>query len=122
MTDRVLIFSRGLESRPITITDDEARAIPTQALPAYTVLVPAYHEPEVIADLIGSIDTLEYPRDKLQVQLLLETDDDRTIEARRMSRSPTRSRFVLVPPSSPARNQRHATTGCICLRRYRHDL
>ena len=75
MTDRVLIFRQGLRSRPIGISDEAARAIPDEDLPRYTILVPAYNEPEVVGDLIGAMATLEYPRDKLQVLLLLEADD-----------------------------------------------
>ena len=71
MLDRVLIFKEGLASRPITISDEEARAIPDDELPRYTVLVPAYNEPEVVADLIGAMSALEYPADELQVLLLL---------------------------------------------------
>ena len=65
MLDRVLIFKEGLASRPITISDEEARAIPDDELPRYTVLVPAYNEPEVVADLIGAMSALEYPADEL---------------------------------------------------------
>ena len=54
---------------------------PTTELPRYTILVPAYNEPEVVDDLIGAMANLEYPRDKLQVLLLLEADDAVTIEA-----------------------------------------
>ena len=46
--DRVLIFRRGLASRPIVVPDEVARAIPDDELPAYTILVPAYNEPEVV--------------------------------------------------------------------------
>nr|MDT0525038.1 hypothetical protein [Streptomyces sp. DSM 41633] len=79
--DRVLIFKRGLASRPIVIPDDVARAIPDEDLPPYTILVPAYNEPEVVGDLIAAMDALEYPRDRLQVLLLLEADDQTTIDA-----------------------------------------
>ena len=37
MTDRVLIFKEGLASRPITIGDEMARAIPDEDLPRYTI-------------------------------------------------------------------------------------
>ena len=34
---------------------------PTTTLPVYTVLVPAYREPEVIARLVERLERLEYP-------------------------------------------------------------
>ncbi len=101
MTDRVLIFKEGLASRPITISEEEARAIPDADLPKYTILVPAYNEPEVVGELIGAMSALEYPRDKLQVLLLLEADDDVTINAARECGSSDVITIVLVPPAEP---------------------
>ena len=101
MTDRVLIFKEGLASRPITISDEAARAIPDDDLPRYTILVPAYNEPEVVGDLIAAMSALEYPRDKLQILLLLEADDDVTIEAARACGESEAITIVLVPPAEP---------------------
>lgn len=101
MTDRVMIFRRGLGSRAITITDDEARVIPDDELPVYTVLVPAYNEPEVVDDLIGAMAAMEYPADKLQVLLLLEADDDVTIKAAQRCAQADAITIVLVPPAEP---------------------
>jgi glycosyltransferase XagB len=101
MADRVLIFRRGLAARPITVTDDEARAIPDDELPQYTILVPAYNEPEVVDDLIGALSGPEYPADKLQVLLLLEADDDVTIEAAKRCEESDAINILLVPPAEP---------------------
>lgn len=101
MLDRVLIFKEGLASRPITISDEEARAIPDDELPRYTVLVPAYNEPEVVADLIGAMSALEYPADELQVLLLLEADDEVTINAAKACTQSEMITTVLVPPANP---------------------
>ena len=101
MTDRVLIFREGLASRPITVSDEAARAIPDADLPRYTILVPAYNEPEVVGDLIAAMAALEYPRDKLQVLLLLEADDEVTIEAAGACGESEVITTVLVPPAEP---------------------
>lgn len=101
MADRLLIFKKGLASRPITVSDEQARAIPDDELPGYTILVPAYNEPEVVGDLIGAMTALEYPRDKLQVLLLLEADDHVTIEAARECGESDVITIVLVPPADP---------------------
>lgn len=101
MADRVLIFREGLASRAIVISDAEARALPDEELPQYTILVPAYHEPEVVGDLIGSIAALEYPPDKLQVLLLLEADDEVTIAAAEGCADSSAITIVLVPPAEP---------------------
>ncbi len=101
MADRVLIFREGLASRPITISDETARAIRDEDLPPYTILVPAYNEPEVVGDLIDAMTALDYPRDKLQVLLLLEADDDVTIAAARKCGESDVITIVLVPPAEP---------------------
>jgi cellulose synthase/poly-beta-1,6-N-acetylglucosamine synthase-like glycosyltransferase len=101
MLDRVTIFRHGLASRAIVITDEEALAIPDDALPRYSILVPAYNEPEVVGDLIGAMARLNYPRDKLQVLLLLEADDQVTIDAARACGESDTITIVLVPPAEP---------------------
>lgn len=47
-------------------------------LPVYTVLVPLFHEAGVLKQLMEWLRDLHYPKDKLQVLLLLEEDDIET--------------------------------------------
>ncbi|MCP9274082.1 glycosyltransferase [Mycolicibacterium arenosum] len=119
MLDRVMIFRQGLASRAIVISDEEALAIRDEDLPRYTILVPAYNEPEVVGDLIGAMARLRYPPEKLQVLLLLEADDDVTIAAARASGESDIITIVLVPPAEPRTKPKacnyglHFTTGDI---------
>jgi cellulose synthase/poly-beta-1,6-N-acetylglucosamine synthase-like glycosyltransferase len=83
------------------ITEADARAIPDSELPTYTVLVPAFHEPEVVAKLIESVGKMDYPADKLQILLLLEEDDTETVAAALASPGGERFEIVLVPQASP---------------------
>ena len=102
LADRVLLLSRGLARDSIlTVTDERARALKEDELPAYTVLVPAYNEPEVIGDLIASMNALEYPGDKLEVLLLLEADDQVTIEAAQAAGLGEVCRIMPIPPAEP---------------------
>ena len=101
LVDRLMIFRRGLASGPIRISDERARALPYDELPSYTVLVPAYDEPEVVGDLLGAMAALDYPRDKLQVLLLLEADDDVTIAAAEAVPENEVITVLLVPPADP---------------------
>ena len=99
---KVRCLHRGLgKSRMIHISDDEARAFPADELPSYTVLVPAYREPEVIGNLLATFDELDYPRKKLQVLVLLEEDDEETLAAIRQARPKSYIRTVVVPNSEP---------------------
>lgn len=101
MIDRVLIFRQGLAYRAIVVSDEEARAIPDSELPAYTILVPAYNEPEVVGDLLAAMGRLEYPPEKMQVLLLLEADDEVTIAAAHDYQDSEIVTIVLVPPADP---------------------
>ncbi|HEX4245966.1 MAG TPA: hypothetical protein VHY77_10390, partial [Acidimicrobiales bacterium] len=104
LTDRVMLFSRGVGNSPeIHISDEEARAIADDDLPLYTVFVPAFDEPEVVTRLIDSLGALDYPDDKLDIQLLLEADDDKTVSLayEGLRSGVLRANIVLVPPAEP---------------------
>lgn len=101
MVDRVLIFRQGLAYRAIVVSDEQARGIPDADLPRYTILVPAYNEPEVVGDLLAAMSRLEYPADKVEILLLLEEDDAATIAAAAGYRDAPSVRIVLVPPGEP---------------------
>ncbi len=47
-------------------------------LPIYTIFVPLYKEAEMVEHIISWINKLTYPKSKLQVMLLLESDDEIT--------------------------------------------
>lgn len=102
LIDRLVIFRRGLVNGAIAVSDEQARALSDDDLPPYTVLVPAYGEPEVVGDLIKAVESIEYPQDKLQVLLLLEEDDEPTIRAARaMEDEGGVVTVVLTPPAQP---------------------
>lgn len=85
----------------ITVTDEEARSIWDRTLPIYTVLVPAFREPEVIGDLIDRLRKLDYPADRLDVKLLLEEDDTETIGAAETAMAGSGFQLIRVPYSEP---------------------
>lgn len=99
---RVVLVKKGLTgSDLVVVADDDARSIPDSELPVYTVLVPAYREPEVIATVIESMAAIDYPRHKLDVRLMLEEDDVETIRVARQSVAGTLIQIVLVPAAEP---------------------
>jgi cellulose synthase/poly-beta-1,6-N-acetylglucosamine synthase-like glycosyltransferase len=85
----------------VSVTDEEARAIPDGQLPVYTVMIAAYHEPEVIARTLRSLAALDYPGHLLDIKLLLEADDDATRSAVLAAHPAANVDVVLVPPSQP---------------------
>jgi cellulose synthase/poly-beta-1,6-N-acetylglucosamine synthase-like glycosyltransferase len=99
---RLLLVRRGLQgSHMVRVSDEDALAVPAAMLPVYSVLVPAYREPEVIAKIISAVSGLDYPVDKLDVRLLLEADDEETIAAARTAVAGTTITIVLVPAAEP---------------------
>ena len=99
---RLLLVRRGMrDENTVHVTDEEALAVADVDLPVYTVLVPAYREPEVIGKVIAAIGALDYPADRLDVRLLLEVDDEETIAAARAAIAGKPVSIVLVPSAEP---------------------
>lgn len=82
-------------------TAEELDDLDEAALPTYTLLIPLYREAAVLERLVEGLQRLEYPVDKLDVMLLLEEDDEQTIEAARQMALPPHIRPVVVPDSEP---------------------
>jgi cellulose synthase/poly-beta-1,6-N-acetylglucosamine synthase-like glycosyltransferase len=102
IVNRVVLFRASLRANAVEVVSaQEARIVPDNLLPIYTVLVPAYREPEVIGDLLSSLRRLEYPADRLDVKILLEADDTETIAAARAVETASNTSIVLIPPAEP---------------------
>jgi len=66
-------------------------------LPTYCVMLPCYKEGAVIPQLIKNIDNLDYPKDKLQVMIVVEDDDYETLQAIAKVKLPPHFEVFLVP-------------------------
>ena len=96
-----LIF-RGFSKRPeIHILKSETNRLTIDQLPKYTVLCPLYHEWEVLPQFVTAMSRLDYPKEKLQVLLLLEEDDKETIKHAKSYNLPDYFEIVVVPDSLP---------------------
>ncbi len=102
MVHKVLLLTRPADRLlEISLSDEELAMLHAPGLPPYTVLVPAYREAEVLPILAKALTELDYPKDRLDVKLLLEADDVETIAAARAMRLPNYIEIVVVPPSRP---------------------
>lgn len=112
LTLRLLAVGLTVTGDPtIEVGPDEYVAVPDAALPAYSVLVPLYREPEVVPELLKALGELDYPRDKLDVQLLLEPDDDSTRAALAAAGLPEWIRVTLSPGGQPRTKPRACNVG-----------
>ena len=91
------LFSR----REITAPPEELASLRDDECPAYTILVPLYHETETLPRLVEGIGRLDYPKDKLDVIFLLEEDDRETQAAFATLHPPAHIRGVVVPDMLP---------------------
>ncbi|WP_141704010.1 glycosyltransferase, partial [Methylobrevis pamukkalensis] len=71
-------------------------------LPVYTVLVALYDEAQMLPGLVAALERLRYPRDRLDVKIVLEAGDAATIAAAlAATRGLDHVDVVVVPPGAP---------------------
>jgi cellulose synthase/poly-beta-1,6-N-acetylglucosamine synthase-like glycosyltransferase len=70
-------------------------------LPLYTVLVPLYREAAVVPHLLRALDNLDYPRDRLEVILVVESVDGETQAAMAATPLDSYMRVLVVPDGRP---------------------
>lgn len=61
-----------------------AKRLPEQDLPTVTVQLPIYNEATVVQRLLEAASRIEYPRDKLEIQVLDDSDDETRVLAESM--------------------------------------
>jgi cellulose synthase/poly-beta-1,6-N-acetylglucosamine synthase-like glycosyltransferase len=107
----VTAMAGARHERMAAVTDDEVAALDETTLPRYTVLVPLYDEADVVGQLLDNLAALDYPADRIEVLLLLEEHDDKTIAAARAARPPGNFHFVLVPEGHPQTKPKACNVG-----------
>lgn len=96
-----LVYRSFSKSPEIKISEEEIKAVPESAWPKYTIFCPLYKEWEVLPQFVTAMSRLDYPVNKLQIMLLLEEDDQETIEHARAYNLPRNFEIVVVPHSKP---------------------
>ncbi|PPK93736.1 hypothetical protein CLV92_10912 [Kineococcus xinjiangensis] len=109
---KLLIGLAGIASEDVPREPESAgERIPDEDLPMYTILVPAYKEASVVSTLMHNLATLDYPREKLEILLLLEEDDPETFEAALAAAPPEIVRVLVLPDSTPKTKPRACNIG-----------
>ena len=72
-----------------------------KSLPKYSILCPLYKEANVLPDFVKAINNLDWPKDKLDVILLLEENDKETQKAAENLSDQSHFRVLVVPHSLP---------------------
>ena len=70
-------------------------------LPAYSIVVALHREARVVPQLVAALDRIDYPRAKLDIKLVLETDDHETLAALEALRLPPVYEIIVAPAGWP---------------------
>jgi hypothetical protein len=92
----VLRLAASFLSNPV---DPAGQPIRTEDadLPVYTIIAALYREKRVAAKLIHSLSRLDYPAAKLDIKLVLEADDRKTLAALRAIDLPGNVEIIVAP-------------------------
>jgi len=71
------------------------------SLPIYTIIVALYREKRVARRLVAALERLDYPAAKLDIKLVLETDDRETMAALAAIDLPGNIEIIVAPPGEP---------------------
>lgn len=96
-----LVFKTFKESPELSFSSEELDAIDDSQLPIYSILCPLYKEVHILPQFIKGLEKMEWPKDKLDVIILLESDDTESIEKFDSMNVPEYMRAVVVPNSIP---------------------
>lgn len=96
-----LIFRTFRKNPEIRVSAQEISEKSASFWPTYTIFCPLYHEVDVLPQFVSAINQLDYPKNKLQVLIILEEDDTAAIEKVRHFTLPSFFEIVVVPHSLP---------------------
>lgn len=97
----ILVMKSLIKPPEIFSTKEELEAIDDDKLPTYSIFCPLYKESQVLPHFVAAIEKMEWPKDKLEVLLLLEENDEDTIEVAQNMNLPDFVKIVVVPHSFP---------------------
>jgi cellulose synthase/poly-beta-1,6-N-acetylglucosamine synthase-like glycosyltransferase len=75
--------------------------IPDHALPVYSIIVALYREASSVGNLIGALNELDYPPEKLDIKIVLEPDDLETRAAIARQKLAPHFEVILTPATAP---------------------
>lgn len=98
---RVIACINLLAALPMRFLRKKPARKPDADLPVYTLLVPLFHEANILKGLTRALMALNYPPDKLDIKLVLESADQDTIDCARDLDLPSQFQIVVVPDAPP---------------------
>ena len=97
---RILVIHTALcKDAEIHVSAEEISQI--KEWPRYIILLPLFHEAEILPHLVQSLLQLDYPTEKLDIRLLIEEDDQETLSAAQGLALPPHFHIIPIPYSLP---------------------
>jgi cellulose synthase/poly-beta-1,6-N-acetylglucosamine synthase-like glycosyltransferase len=93
------------------ISAAEVARLTDAELPRYTVLVPVFHEENIVAQLVANLGQLDWPVERLEVLVLIEEEDTATRAAFEAADPPAHFHVVTVPAGEPQTKPRACNVG-----------
>ncbi|WP_371345163.1 glycosyltransferase [Ancylobacter sp. IITR112] len=72
-----------------------------RSLPYYSLIVPLYREARVVPQLVDALEAIDYPREKLQILLVIEHDDEATATALKLHARRPGFEVIIAPGIGP---------------------
>lgn len=91
----------ALRRRPAGFTSVRPMSEALRNMPCISVLVPLHREPDIAGPLTERLSRLDYPRELLDICLVVESDDSETLEALGRAHLPRWMRVIPVPDGQP---------------------
>jgi len=108
-----LIYRSFSKAPEIVVTNTDVSDVKGRDWPMYTIFCPLYKEWQVLPQFVTAMSKLEYPKEKLQVMLLLEEDDTETIANAKAFNLPKYFEIVVVPHSLPKTKPKASNYGLL---------
>jgi cellulose synthase/poly-beta-1,6-N-acetylglucosamine synthase-like glycosyltransferase len=108
-----LVYHALSYNMEMKVSPEELESLDDRDLPVYTLLIPAYKEAEVLPELLGALNRLDYPPTKLDIQVLMEQGDPATIKAYDEWKPASHFHRVIVPSSVPMTKPKACNYGLI---------
>ena len=84
----------------VSIRTEDIEKLDDAALPVFTIFVPVYHETEMLPHLLRNLHRIDYPKDKLDIKILMEEKDNETLAAARRLGLFGEPEMIMEPMSS----------------------
>ncbi|RMD81546.1 MAG: glycosyltransferase [Lentisphaerae bacterium] len=106
---RLYLVDLSLRVRHSAYADTHAQDPPQW--PTYTIQIPLYREARAIIPLSRALNQLDYPKDRLTIQLLIEEDDHETMQAAQQANLPEHFKIIPIPYSQPRTKPKACNVG-----------